>query len=152
MGRLHLCKEKGIQIMEISYAHDKNVWAHPELFSWINLVSLLSLLSPPDYFSATKLWGKIVERQSHQARLRLDRIDKPNLVDFIRWIISADLQVMGVPGKAKTAVKGKWKKGPGKHFFSIVKKALGDLPIIAEDLGVITPDVVAIVKDSTFQA
>jgi len=47
-----------------------------------------------------------------------------------------------VPGKAKTAEKGRWKKAPGVDFMLKLEKSLGDLPIIAEDLGVITPDVV----------
>ena len=47
-----------------------------------------------------------------------------------------------VPGKAKTAENGCWMPGPGKDFFHSIRQSLGDLPIIAEDLGVITPDVV----------
>ena len=47
-----------------------------------------------------------------------------------------------VPGKAKTAEIGCWTPGPGKDFFRSIRQSLGDLPIIAEDLGVITPDVV----------
>jgi 4-alpha-glucanotransferase len=47
-----------------------------------------------------------------------------------------------VPGDAVTAVKGCWVPGPGKSFFNALRAALGELPIIAEDLGVITPDVV----------
>jgi len=46
-----------------------------------------------------------------------------------------------VRGKAKTAEKGRWVSAPGMHFFKTLQAALGDLPIIAEDLGVITPDV-----------
>jgi 4-alpha-glucanotransferase len=47
-----------------------------------------------------------------------------------------------VPGTAKTAEIGRWVAGPGKDFFAKILQSLGDLPIIAEDLGVITPDVV----------
>jgi 4-alpha-glucanotransferase len=47
-----------------------------------------------------------------------------------------------VPGSARTAEKGRWVPGPGKDFFTSIRQSLGDLPIIAEDLGVITPDVV----------
>ena len=49
-----------------------------------------------------------------------------------------------VPGDAKTAEKGRWVPGPGADFFDAVREKLGELPIIAEDLGVITPDVVAL--------
>ena len=47
-----------------------------------------------------------------------------------------------VPAGEKTAVKGRWVKGPGADFFDVVKRELGELPIIAEDLGEITPDVI----------
>jgi 4-alpha-glucanotransferase len=49
-----------------------------------------------------------------------------------------------VKGNARTAEKGRWVRGPGKALFNAVRAALGELPIIAEDLGVITPDVVAL--------
>jgi 4-alpha-glucanotransferase len=48
-----------------------------------------------------------------------------------------------VPAREKTAVRGRWVSGPGESFFEVVDKAFGELPIIAEDLGEITPDVVA---------
>jgi 4-alpha-glucanotransferase len=47
-----------------------------------------------------------------------------------------------VPAGEATAVKGRWAPGPGAHFFNAVRKAFGDLPILAEDLGEITPDVI----------
>jgi 4-alpha-glucanotransferase len=47
-----------------------------------------------------------------------------------------------IPGNAKTAEIGRWVPGPGKDFFNTIRQSLGDLPIIAEDLGVITPDVI----------
>ena len=47
-----------------------------------------------------------------------------------------------IPGTAKTAEIGRWVPGPGKDFFHSIRQSLGDLPIIAEDLGVITPDVI----------
>jgi 4-alpha-glucanotransferase len=49
-----------------------------------------------------------------------------------------------IPASEPTAVKGRWVKGPGQPFFDAVREGLGDLPIIAEDLGVITPDVEAL--------
>jgi 4-alpha-glucanotransferase len=49
-----------------------------------------------------------------------------------------------VPAGERTAVNGKWVKGPGGHFFDVIRAALGQLPIIAEDLGVITPEVEAL--------
>lgn len=47
-----------------------------------------------------------------------------------------------VPGDAQTAVRGSWVKGPGKQFFALLEKYLGELPLIAEDLGYITPEVI----------
>jgi 4-alpha-glucanotransferase len=49
-----------------------------------------------------------------------------------------------VPAGERTAVNGKWVEGPGKHFFDVMRSALGQLPIIAEDLGVVTPEVEAL--------
>jgi 4-alpha-glucanotransferase len=53
-----------------------------------------------------------------------------------------------IPASEPTAVKGRWVKGPGQPFFDALRAALGDLPIIAEDLGVITPDVEALRDDN----
>ena len=49
-----------------------------------------------------------------------------------------------VPAEAETAVHGRWQPGPGRPFFDAVRSALGALPLVAEDLGEITPDVVAL--------
>jgi 4-alpha-glucanotransferase len=149
-------RQKRIQIIgdiPIFVAHDSaDVWAHPELF-FLDQRGRPTVVAgvPPDYFSTTgQLWGNPLYRWNvHKASgyaWWLDRIRTVlNLVDFIRLDhFRGFAGYWEVPGNAKTAVNGKWKKGPGKDFFFVVKKALGDLPIIAEDLGVITPDVVAI--------
>jgi 4-alpha-glucanotransferase len=149
-------KQKGIQIIgdiPIFVAHDSaDVWAHPDLF-FLDQLGIPTVVAgvPPDYFSTTgQLWGNPLYRwKVHKASgyaWWLDRIRTVlNLVDIIRLDhFRGFAGYWEVLGKATTAVKGKWKKGPGKDFFFIAKKALGDLPIIAEDLGVITPDVVAI--------
>jgi 4-alpha-glucanotransferase len=106
---------------------------------------------PPDYFSKTgQLWGNPLYRWDEHAKNGfawwLSRLRAVlNLVDIVRldhfrgfagyWEVSA---------RAKTAVKGRWVPGPGQAFFQTVANNLGDLPVIAEDLGVITPDVVEI--------
>jgi 4-alpha-glucanotransferase len=149
-------KQKGIQIIgdiPIFVAHDSaDVWAHPELF-FLDPKGKPTVVAgvPPDYFSATgQLWGNPLYRwKVHRASgyaWWIDRIKAVlSLVDFIRLDhFRGFAGYWEVPGKATTAVKGKWKKGPGKHFFSVVKKTLGTLPILAEDLGVITADVEAI--------
>ncbi len=55
-----------------------------------------------------------------------------------------------IPGEDKTAERGRWVEAPGREFFMAIRKALGDLPIIAEDLGVITPDVEKLRDDFGF--
>jgi 4-alpha-glucanotransferase len=146
--------EKGIQIIgdiPIFVAFDSaETWAHPELF-YLNEKRLPTVVAgvPPDYFSPTgQLWGNPLYRWSIHKETGYDwwikRI-KATLqsIDIIRldhfrgfagyWEVSA---------KMTTAETGRWVPGPGHHFFDAVQNALGGLPIIAEDLGKITPDVV----------
>lgn len=106
---------------------------------------------PPDYFSETgQLWGNPLYRwqamkangygwwlRRIKAALRLYDIVR---VDHFRGFAG----YWEVPAGEKTAVNGQWVAGPGGDFFEVVKQALGDLPIIAEDLGEITPDVIEI--------
>lgn len=103
---------------------------------------------PPDYFSETgQLWGNPLYRWSVHAeqgyawwlarfRAVLKLVDVVRL-DHFRGIAG----YWAVPAGEKTAVKGAWIKGPGEHFLNAVWRALGDIPLIAEDLGEITPDV-----------
>jgi 4-alpha-glucanotransferase len=129
-----------------------DVWANPGLFlldehrrpRFVGGV-------PPDYFSAQgQLWGNPVydwEALRHSGyqwcidRLRalLTHVDVVRL-DHFRGFAAA----WHVPAEAKTAQSGQWVSGPGPGFFSAVQKELGTLPFIAEDLGVITPDVSAL--------
>jgi 4-alpha-glucanotransferase len=135
----------------IFVAHDSaEVWANPELF-YLDEQGNPAFMAgvPPDYFSETgQLWGNPLYRWEAHAE------------DGYAWWVNrfkAVLQVVDiarldhfrgfagyweVPAGEKTAVKGRWVPGPGQDFLRVVKEALGDLPIIAEDLGVITPDVV----------
>jgi 4-alpha-glucanotransferase len=152
---LHACAAaEGISIIgdiPIFVAHDSSdVWANPELF-YLDKVGKPTVVAgvPPDYFSATgQLWGNPLYRWDVHAasgyRWWLERFRAVlKLVDFVRLDhFRGFAGYWEVPGTATTAVKGRWVTGPGKHFFNAVRAALGDLPIIAEDLGVITPDVV----------
>jgi 4-alpha-glucanotransferase len=126
-----------------------DVWANPELFlldehrrpRFVGGV-------PPDYFSAQgQLWGNPVYnweslRESGYAwcisRLRslLVHVDA-NRLDHFRGFVAA----WHVPAGSPTAQSGKWAPGPGAEFFRAAEKSLGALPFIAEDLGLITPDV-----------
>jgi len=106
---------------------------------------------PPDYFSATgQRWGNPLYRWPVLAandyawwiaRLRaaLDQVDVVRLDHFRGFAAHWE-----VPASEKTAEHGRWVPGPGGAFFDAVRAALGDLPLIAEDLGVITPDVAAL--------
>ena len=149
----------GIQILgdiPIFVAHDSaDVWSHPELF-YLDEIGKPKVVAgvPPDYFSPTgQLWGNPLFRWTVHAQTGyawwLERIRAVlKIVDIMR--IDHFRGFAGyweIPGRAKNAIKGRWVKGPGKKFFQAVRSALGDLPIIAEDLGVITPDVVEL-RDS----
>ena len=135
----------------IFVAHDSaDVWANPHLF-YLDDQGKPTVVAgvPPDYFSTTgQLWGNPLYRWDIHAQSGyawwLQRIKTTlEMVDIIR--IDHFRGFAGyweVPGIAKTAEKGNWVPGPGKDFFQSIRKSLGDLPIIAEDLGVITPDVI----------
>lgn len=132
--------------------HSADVWAHPELFDLTpQLQPRVVAGVPPDYFSATgQLWGNPLYRwaRHHEqgfawwiARVRacLQQADIVR-IDHFRgfaeyWEVAAD---------AATAATGTWRPGPAAALFEALQKVLGELPIIAEDLGVITPDVTAL--------
>ncbi len=146
--------DKGISIIgdvPIFVAHDSSdVWAHPELFYLDERGNPLFVAGvPPDYFSPTgQLWGNPLYRWDvHQAsgyRWWIDRLKATlSLVDIVRLDhFRGFCAYWEVPAEAKTAEKGRWAPAPGMDFFQTLHKSLGELPIIAEDLGVITPDVV----------
>lgn len=134
----------------IFVAHDSaDVWANRDLF-YINKKGKPKVVAgvPPDYFSPTgQLWGNPLYRwKIHKssgyvwwlARFRavLDLVDIVRL-DHFRGFAG----YWEVAGNSSTAENGRWVSGPKSDFFKVVRKGLGDLPIIAEDLGVITDDV-----------
>jgi 4-alpha-glucanotransferase len=129
-----------------------DVWANPEMFLLDRQYRPRFVAGvPPDYFSAQgQLWGNPVYnwnslRQSGYrwwiSRLRalLSHVDVIRL-DHFRGFAAA----WHVPAGAHTAESGKWVPGPGADFFRAAEKELGALPFIAEDLGLITPDVYAL--------
>jgi 4-alpha-glucanotransferase len=129
-----------------------DVWANPDLFL-LGKDHRPAVVAgvPPDYFSADgQLWGNPVydwdalRRSKYRwciERLRalLAQVDVIRL-DHFRAFAAA----WHVPAEASTARAGQWVRGPGAQFFRAVEKELGTLPFIAEDLGLITPDVVAL--------
>jgi 4-alpha-glucanotransferase len=129
-----------------------DVWANPELFL-LDKQQRPRLVAgvPPDYFSVQgQLWGNpvydwdAVRRTGYQ--WCLDRLGALlSHVDMIRLDhFRAFAAAWHVPVGAATARTGQWVPGPGADFFYTVEKQLGALPFIAEDLGMITPDVYAL--------
>jgi 4-alpha-glucanotransferase len=126
-----------------------DVWANPELFLLDEGRRPRFVAGvPPDYFSAQgQLWGNPVYNWDalrstgyqwciDRLRALLAHVDVIRL-DHFRGFAAA----WHVPAGAQTAQSGQWVLGPGASFFQAVQKELGRLPFIAEDLGVITPDV-----------
>jgi 4-alpha-glucanotransferase len=143
----------------IFVAHDSaDVWQHRELFH-LDDMGLPSVVSgvPPDYFSSTgQRWGNPIY---HWARVRdtnyrfwiermrsmLERFDVVRLDHFIGFCRGWE-----IPSHEETAVNGRWVDGPGAGLFEALQRELGDarglhgLPLIAEDLGVVTDEVKAL--------
>jgi 4-alpha-glucanotransferase len=126
-----------------------DVWANPELFLLDEQHRPRFVAGvPPDYFSAQgQLWGNPVYNWDVLGRTGyrwcLDRLRALLAhVDVIRLDhFRAFAAAWHIPAGAPTAQTGTWTAGPGADFFEAVKRELGSLPFIAEDLGLITPDV-----------
>jgi 4-alpha-glucanotransferase len=145
--------EKGIKIigdLPIFIAYDSSdCWANKELFSVDETGKLETVAGvPPDYFSETgQLWGNPLYRWDEMEkndfawwRRRFENLFA--MVDIVRVDHFRGFDAYWeIPGDAETAINGKWIQAPGKKFFESIKKHLGKLPIIAEDLGVITQSV-----------
>jgi 4-alpha-glucanotransferase len=131
-----------------------DVWVRPELFELDPRGKPLAVAGvPPDAFSVTgQRWGNPLYRWSAHAREGyawwIERIRRTfELVDIVR--IDHFRGFAGyweIPVDEPTAVHGRWMPGPGEKLFKAIANTLGPTPIIAEDLGVITPDVVALRK------
>lgn len=145
--------------MPIFPSHDSvDVWVNQEQFN-LNPDGTLKTAAgvPPDYFSADgQLWGNphylwdIMEKDDYSWwRQRFSTLLE--LVDIVRVDHFRGFEsYWAVPGDAVTARVGEWIKGPGKKLFDVIKKYLGDIPIIAEDLGIITPEVEQLKNDCGF--
>jgi 4-alpha-glucanotransferase len=156
------CNDRGIQVVgdiPIFVAHDSaDVWRNPDQFKLDNTGNPIVVAGvPPDYFSTTgQLWGNPLYNWEQMR------------ADGFRWWISrvqATLEIFDIaridhfrgfaacweiPGGDKTAERGRWSEAPGRELFTAIKNALGQVPIIAEDLGVITPDVESLRDDFGF--
>jgi len=147
------CNDRGIEIIGdlpiyVSY-ESADVWSFPQLFKLdgdLNPTQVSGV--PPDYFSATgQLWNNPVYSWGalkdsgydwwiRRIRATLDRFDMVR-IDHFRGL----LQYWEVPAGETTAINGAWRDVPTYDFLDTMIGRLGGLPVIAEDLGVITPDV-----------
>ena len=150
------CHAQGVSLIgdiPIFVAHDSaDVWQHRELFH-LDATGLPSLVSgvPPDYFSATgQRWGNPLYRWDvlrdtgytfwvERMRSMLERFDVIRLDHFIGFE-----RYWEIPASESTAVNGRWRPGPSADLFLTLAEKLGGLPLIAEDLGAITPEVKAL--------
>jgi 4-alpha-glucanotransferase len=154
--------EKNIKMIgdvPIFVAYDSDdVWANPELFDLDAEGSpRYGAGVPPDYFSTTgQLWGNPLYKWDAIAERDYDWWIRRfrgalSMFDIIRIDHFRGFEAYwAVPAGEKTAVNGHWIKGPGRDLFIAVKAALGDLPIIAEDLGFMTADVLALRDEMGF--
>jgi 4-alpha-glucanotransferase len=146
----HAKKIRIVGDIPIFVAHDSSdVWANQHLFA-LEPDGSPSVVAgvPPDYFSETgQLWGNPHYRWDVMARdgfaWWLERFRATlELVDVVRVDHFRGFDAYWeVPGTAENAIQGRWVGAPGHELFRAVQAKFGDLPIIAEDLGVITPEV-----------
>ena len=145
--------ERGVALigdLPIFLAHDSaDVWLNRGQF-YLDEAGEPTLVAgvPPDYFSATgQRWGNPLYRWAEMratgyawwiARFRstLALFDAVRLDHFIGYT-----RYWAIPAREPTAMKGRWRPAPGARFFRAVGDALGELPLIAEDLGLVTPAV-----------
>lgn len=132
--------------------HSADVWANQEAFS-LDKKGMPVVVAgvPPDYFSEDgQRWGNplyrwnVMKRQKYtwwieRFRKTFERFDILR-IDHFRGFEA----YWEIPAKEETARIGRWVKGPGEELFNAIKRKLGSLPIIAEDLGVMTPEVHAL--------
>ncbi|MGA0157830.1 MAG: 4-alpha-glucanotransferase [bacterium] len=154
--------EKGIRLigdLPIFVAHDSaDVWTHPEWFELDpdgNPIRVAGV--PPDYFSPTgQRWGnplflwEAMESSGYswwklRMRILLETVDLVR-IDHFRGFD----QYWAIPAEDQTAENGSWVQGPGKSFFDAMLREFGTLPVIAEDLGLITPEVNSMRKECGF--
>jgi len=135
-----------------------DVWVHPELFELDEELQPIRIAGvPPDYFSPTgQRWGNPLYRWDLMAANGFewwtDRIRRAcRLYDIVRLDHFRGFEAYwAIPAAEKTAVKGEWVKAPGLELFRALESALGPLPLVAEDLGLITPEVNALRKELGF--
>ena len=153
--RQHAAKAGVTIIGDIPFftAHDSaDVWPNHDLFQLDETGEPIVVSGvPPDYFSSTgQRWGNPHYRwdilRAKEYRWWIDRFKATlEMVDIVRLDHFRGFEASWeIPGDAPTAEIGRWAPGPGRAFLQALEKELGELPIIAEDLGIITPEVTAL--------
>ena len=157
MDLKHYAEEKGIKIigdMPIYISSDSaDAWAHADI-----LVDNGDMAGcPPDYFSRSgQLWGNPVynwdELKSRDYDWWVARVAHHlKLFDYIRLDHFRGFESFyAIPCGSVTAEEGEWRRGPGMDFFNTLKEKLGNLPLIAEDLGLLTPEVFDLLHQTGF--
>jgi len=147
------CNDKNIQIMgdiPIYVSLDSaDVWANPEIFKLNEHKQPVFVAGvPPDYFSwSGQLWGNPVynwdELKENRYHWWIKRVERNfELFDMVRLDhFRGFVSYWEVPAEETTAINGKWIEAPTREFFNSLLRRFPSLPIIAEDLGTITPDV-----------
>ena len=150
------CGERGIKLIgdvAIFVNYDSaDVWMHTNLFELDSHLHPIRVAGvPPDYFSATgQRWGNPLYKwdvmRHNGFAWWIDRISRArHLYDIIRLDHFRGFEAYwAIPAAYETAEHGEWIKAPGAELFESIGRALGELPFIAEDLGVITPEVDAL--------
>jgi 4-alpha-glucanotransferase len=147
------CAERKIRVLgdvAIFVNYDSaDVWTNPELFELDEELRPIRVSGvPPDYFSATGQrwgnplyqWGLLKERGFDWWVARIRR--SLTLYDLIRLDHFRGFEAFwSIPAEDETAVGGQWVKAPGHELFQRLKEVFGELPFVAEDLGLITPEV-----------
>lgn len=139
-------------------ADSADVWVYPDLFELDDDLTPTAVAGcPPDAFSETgQLWGNpLYDWQRHKEtgyNWWIDRLRASmELFDMVRIDHFRGFdEYYSIPYGDKTAEKGQWKKGPGTELFRHIENVYGKLPIIAEDLGFLTPSVHKMLEDCAF--
>jgi 4-alpha-glucanotransferase len=147
------CAERGIHFIgdvAIFVNYDSaDVWTHPEIFELFEDLSPIRVAGvPPDYFSETgQRWGNPLYKwdvlQGRGFDWWVDRMRRARaLYDIIRLDHFRGFEAFwAIPAEDETAIHGEWVKAPGVALFTALREQLGELPLIAEDLGLITREV-----------
>ena len=160
---LHMyANEKQIEIIgdiPIYVAFDSaDAWANPQLFQFDEERKPIAVAGcPPDYFSETgQLWGNPLYDWEYHKKTGYEWWFKRLAHTFTLYDVVRIDHFRGfddyyaIPAFAKDAVIGNWEKGPGLGFFEAIKEEFGELPIIAEDLGILNDSVLQLLADTGF--